>query len=152
MLLLSRSAGAVALAAFLAVGPAWAADPAPVPPRGADEIGPRVIDLGGHASPGTRVPVVDTMSRFYSHPSGGDDTVAYGYGGGLWGGDDGRGWRDHRFLTRSDLQMSRSSGGFVAFRGPREAFPGGGIASPAISNFTPQPAFRSGGFIGSGRR
>jgi len=143
----------MALAAFLAAGPAWAADS--IPPRGADETGPRVIDLGGRPAPGTRIPVVDTMSRFYAHPSGTDDAVAYGYGGGypgLWGGDDGRGWRDHRFLTRSDIQMSRSSGGFVAFRGPREAFPGGGIASPAISNFSPAPMFRSGGFIGSGRR
>jgi hypothetical protein len=153
---LLRPAGAVALAAFLAAGPAWAADPSPIPPRAADEIGPRVIDLG--PAPGTRItPAGDTTSRFFVHSpqAAPSDAMAYGYGGGypgLWGGDGTFSRRNpHGFVNRVETIGSTGTTANVSFRGPRQTFPGGGIASPGISNFAPKATVRS-GFIGSGRR
>jgi hypothetical protein len=142
---LSRSASALALAAFLSAGPAWAADPSPIPARGADEIGPRVIDLGPPA--GTRItPAGDTTSRFSVHnPYAAADAVAYSSGyPGLWTGDGFVSRRgDHAFLKRSTIGSSGSTAN-VTFRGPRETFANGGIASPGISNFQTNTAIRSG--------
>jgi hypothetical protein len=152
---LPRSAGALALAAFLTAGPAWAAGPSPIPSRAADEIGPRVIDLGGPA-PGTRAPTGDTTTHFYVHnPSAVPaDQGAYGYGGGypgLWTGDGFFSRRNpHAFLNRLAIDTARTSA-TVSIRGPRQTFASGGIASPAISNFSPKAVrgggvrFRSGG-------
>jgi hypothetical protein len=155
MTTLPRSAGALALAAFLAAGPAWAADPSPIPARGADEIGPRVIDLGG-PTPRTRPAAGDTMTRFYVlNPSAvAGDQVAYGGGGypGLWTGDGTFSRRNpHRFMNRNPAIDTARPGPIVAFRGPRQVFQGGGIASPGISNFPSRAAIRSGGFVGSRR-
>ena len=153
MTTLSRSAGAIALAALLA-GPALAADPSPIPARGPDEIGPRVIDLG--PAPGTRItPAGDTTTRFTVNNPQQSDAVASGYGGypGLWGGGDGRFFRHDPHGILNGFRSIGSSGttANASFRGPRQTFPGGGIASPAISNFAPRMGVRS-GFVGSFRR
>lgn len=156
MTTLPRSAGAIALAAFLAASPALAADPSPIPARGADEIGPRVIDLGGPA-PGQRAPAGDTTTRFFVHNPAAvqADQVGYAAGGypGLWTGDGTFSRRGHHaFLNRAATIGSTGTTAGVSFRGPRHVFPGGGIASPGISNFTPKVGVRSSVIIGNFRR
>ncbi|HEX2114450.1 MAG TPA: hypothetical protein VHM01_08605 [Alphaproteobacteria bacterium] len=118
-----------------------------------DEIGPRVVVLGGPTpemrprsdDPGHRLVVRD--------PSAvpGDDILYQGYGGaylpGLWVPFDGRFFDSHsfdrsRFLVKRDrpaieITRGRTDLRFVERRrGSSAPFSSGGIASPAISNFT----------------
>jgi hypothetical protein len=120
-----------------------------------DEVGPRVVVLGGTGMPARS----DDGYRFVARDPAratGDDMVGYGgsYLPGLWVPDDERGFRSrgfrdgdsHVFVKRRS--SSRSTVRIVegGRRGSSAPFSDGGIASPAISNFTPK-AVRGGGTI-----
>jgi hypothetical protein len=120
----------------------------------ADRAGPRVIALGGQPAAAAPSPV-DRGYRYVARDPAADSegyrTYHPDYDGsyvpGLWATSEERRGVRHRGVRPGD---DASPGTAERIRGSRDTFSAGGVASPAISNFTSQIERRSGTTFRSG--